>query len=225
MRQGFFITGTDTGVGKTWSTVSLMRYFAKQGNTVLAMKPIASGCVELDGCLRSEDALLLQQNASFATAYADVNPYALQQPISPHIAAAMAKTVIRFETILSAFERIKRGAEIVLVEGVGGWRVPLTDRQDVADLAIELNLPVIVVVAIRLGCINHARLTYDAILASGVPCAGWIATCIDPGMLHRRETINTLRKALRIPLLGVLPYSEVADFDFFANKINLSKCR
>lgn len=221
MKQGFFITGTDTGVGKTWSTVALMRYFSHQGKTVVGMKPVASGCVEQNGRLRNADALLLQQYASRPIPYEQVNPYALQLPVSPHIAAAKSNQIIRFETVITAFETLTMQADIVLVEGVGGWRVPLNEQQDIADLAATLNLPVIVVVAIRLGCISHARLTCEAVQASGVPCAGWIATCLDKDMLCRQENIRTLRRSLPVPLLGVLPYAETADFDLFANRISL----
>lgn len=218
MEQGFFITGTDTGVGKTWATVTLMRYFQAQGKTVVGMKPVASGCQLIDGKLRNEDALLLQEYASVTLDYDLVNPFAYHNPVSPHLAAE--NNSVEFGKIAAAFEVLKQKADIVLVEGVGGWLVPLNHQgDDVQTMAKSLNLPVIMVVAMRLGCINHARLTYQAIIGSGLTCAGWLATCVDLNMLKLNENLETLRQSLNTPLLGVLPYSKVADFDLFMKTI------
>lgn len=221
--SGYFITGTDTGVGKTWSTVALMHYFKNRGKTVVGMKPVASGCQVMDGKLKNEDALLLQENASLKIQYDDVNPYAFELPVSPHLAAAIAGCSIEFDVIINKFEYLKRQAECVLVEGVGGWLVPLNANQNVADLAKRVDLPVVMVVAIRLGCINHAMLTYKAILSSGLPCVGWIASCTESEMQCREENITTIAKSIEAPLLGILPYTEQADFDQFARQFNLKK--
>lgn len=217
MAKGFFITGTDTGVGKTWATVALMRYFKKQGHTVIGMKPVASGCIEIDGRLRNEDALLLQHNASIPVQYEWVNPYAYRLPVSPHFAADGHPPVL--DDIRSILQTLERNADIVLVEGVGGWRVPLNPESDVADLARVLGLPVILVVAIRLGCINHSRLTYEAIMQSGQTCAGWIATCADQTMLLRDENIASLQAMIDAPLLGVFPFMQEPDFDELADAL------
>ncbi|MBE0434869.1 MAG: dethiobiotin synthase [Methylomicrobium sp.] len=211
MTKGLFITGTDTGVGKTWATVALMRHFKNQGHTVIGMKPVASGCLEIDGKLRNEDALLLQQNASIPVQYEWINPYAYRMPVSPHLAGAEHPPVL--DDIRSIFQTLQQNADIVLVEGVGGWRVPLNADSDVSDLARVLGLPVVMVVAIRLGCINYARLTYESIVQSGQACAGWIAVCSDPEMLMLEENVVSIQAMIDAPLLGVFPFMPEPDFD------------
>jgi len=219
MEQGYFITGTDTNAGKTWATIALMRYFKQQGKTVVGMKPVAAGCVIQNGQLKNEDALLIQENASFKIDYDLINPYAYQLPVSPHIAGI--SNPVKLATIAGHFTILKELAEVVLVEGAGGWYAPLNDREDISDLAKALALPVILVVAIKLGCINHAKLTWQAIQRSGIPCAGWIAVCVELDMLNRDENIQTIKTALNEPLLGVLPYLESADFDLLAGQLAL----
>jgi dethiobiotin synthetase len=219
MEKGYFITGTDTSVGKTWATIALMRYFKSLGKSVVGMKPVASGCFMQDGQLKNEDALLMQENASMWIDYDLVNPYAYELPVSPHIAGV--NHPVEFEQLIAEFGLLKSLADIVVVEGAGGWCTPLNEREANSDLAIALALPVIMAVAIRLGCINHARLTYQAIKQSGVECAGWIAVCTDPVLLSRDENVNTIKTKLDAPLLGVLPYKEVADFDFFSEQLKL----
>ncbi|OQK16984.1 dethiobiotin synthetase [Methyloprofundus sedimenti] len=219
MSQGYFITGTDTGIGKTWSTISLMQYFKNQGQTVLGMKPIASGCDQVDGCLRNEDALLIQRQASLILPYEDVNPYAFALAVSPHIAAEQAGVEIDLDNIVEKYQQIEKLADVVLVEGVGGWLVPLNAQEDVADLALKLDLPVIVVVGIRLGCINQAKLTFAAIQQSGVQCHGWIASCIDREMLMLDENIQTLCQSTEMPLLAVLSYMEKLDPECFSREV------
>ena len=201
MTQGYFITGTDTGIGKTWSTVALMHYFKNQGKTVLGMKPIASGCEEIDGQLRNADALLLQQYASIVLPYQEINPYAFALPVSPHIAAQQSGVEIVLDKVVEKYQQIAQQADVVLVEGVGGWLVPLNDHQDVADLAQKLDLPVIVVVGIRLGCINQAKLTFAALQQAGVQCHGWIASCVERDMLMRDENIHTISKSTELPFI------------------------
>jgi dethiobiotin synthetase len=219
MEKGFFITGTDTNIGKTWATIALMRYFKAQGKSVVGMKPVASGCSMQEGQLKNEDALLIQENASLRINYELINPYAYELAVSPHIAGA--KNPVILKKVVSKFNVLKELAEIVLVEGAGGWQAPLTEQEDIADLAKALALPVIMVVAIRLGCINHAKLTYQAIQYSGMKCAGWIGMCTDPKLLNREENIHTLKTSLDVPLLGVLPYIEVADFNFLSEQLQL----
>lgn len=211
MTRAYFITGTDTGAGKTWATVALLRHFQAQGKVAVGMKPVASGCKRAGGSLENEDALLLQRYSSLAVPYELINPYAFEAPIAPHLAAANAGIGIDFERIGAAFRQLQAQADVVLVEGVGGWAVPLNAAQDVASLAKYLDLPVIMVVAMRLGCINHARLTYQAILASGADCAGWLAVCLDTQMPAQQQTLSALEELLDAPLLGVLPYSTQLD--------------
>jgi len=219
MATGYFITGTDTNVGKTWATIALMRYFQNQGQSVVGMKPVAAGCVMQDGQLKNEDALLIQENASVPIDYDLINPYAYELPVSPHIAGV--GNPANLAHLVTQFERLKNRADRVVIEGAGGWYSPLNEREANSDLAVALALPVIMVVAVRLGCINHARLTYQAIRQSGVDCAGWIAMCIDAGMLSRDENIAAIKAAVDAPLLGVLPYRDIADFDFFSAQLKL----
>lgn len=219
MEKGYFITGTDTNVGKTWATLALLRYFANQGKSTVGMKPVASGCFLHHGKLVNEDALLIQQHASVQADYDLVNPYAFAVPVSPHIAGK--KDPVKLEKIIDCFNQLKALSEIVVVEGAGGWYTPINDQQDIADLAKALALPVIMVVAIRLGCINHTKLTYRAIQQAGTPCAGWIAMYSDPDMLRREAVIQSIENAVDAPLLGVLPYRKIADFNFFAQQLRL----
>jgi len=217
MKKGYFITGTDTDVGKTWATVTLMRFFKAQGLSVVGMKPVAAGCEWQDEELKNEDALLIQGDGSVNLTYQQINPYAFEAAVSPHLAAKGDE--VEAGAILQAFNVIKQKADIVLVEGAGGWLVPLNNEYDIADLAKEMQLPVIMVVAIRLGCINHARLTYQAIINSGCLCAGWLAVCVDSEMAMQKENINTIENKIAAPLLGVLPYVSERDFDLLANHI------
>jgi dethiobiotin synthetase len=219
MQKGYFITGTDTNAGKTWATLALMHYFRRLGKSVVGMKPVASGCFMENGRLVNEDALQLQQHASVTVKYELINPFAYAVPVSPHIAGK--HDPVTLNKVVSCFDELKQLADIVLVEGAGGWYTPINDQHDMADLAKVLALPVIVVVAIKLGCINHAKLTCEAIQQAGVHCAGWIAMCSDPDVLCREATINTLKSGLSLPLLGILPYTETADFDLFAQQISL----
>jgi len=219
MEKGYFITGTDTNVGKTWATVALMRYFQKQGKSVVGMKPVSAGCLLQDGRLKNEDALLMQENASMPIDYDLINPYAYELPVSPHIAGV--ENPVKLDHLAAKFELLKTMADIVVLEGAGGWYAPLNERDAISDLAKLLALPVIIVVAIRLGCINHARLTYQAVKQSGLHCAGWIAVRTDPGMLSGDENIQTIKNVLETPLLGVLPYREVADFNFFSEQLKI----
>lgn len=210
MNTGYFITGTDTNVGKTWATVALMHYFKQQGQSVAAMKPVAAGCIMQDGYWQNEDALLLLQHASRPLPYGWVNPYAYEMPVSPHLAGK--ENPADLANILACYHQLKSQADVLLVEGAGGWYAPINAHQDISDLAKALQLPVILVVAIRLGCINHAKLTHQAIITSGLACAGWIAVCNDAHMLMPEENIATLAAALTAPLMGVFPYQNVADF-------------
>ena len=203
--RGYFITGTDTGIGKTVVTLCLMRWLQGRGLRVAAMKPVASGCERtLDG-LRNEDALKLQQQASMPLDYEAVNPYAFEPPIAPHIAARQAGEKIRIDIIRRGMQQLAGDADIVCVEGVGGWLVPLNGRETVADLAISLGLGVVMVVGMRLGCLNHALLSARAIEASGAPLAGWVANCMPPAADYLEDNISTLKSMICAPLLGVVP--------------------
>jgi dethiobiotin synthetase len=172
------------------------------------MKPVASGCERTSAGLRNDDALQLQRQSSVALPYALVNPYAFEPPIAPHIAAARAGEIIAIRTIRAACAEIAGKADRVLVEGVGGWQVPLNDDEFLADLVRALELEVILVVGIRLGCLNHALLTAASIEASGCTPAGWVANCLPPGTAFAEENINTLKSRLSFPFLGEVPVME-----------------
>jgi len=195
-------------VGKTAVTLGMMAYLQAQGHRVAAMKPVASGCEHTAAGLVNADALQLQRQSSVALPYALVNPYAFEPPIAPHIAAARVGQTIAIDTIRSACAEIAGKADRVLVEGVGGWQVPLNDDETLADLARALELEVILVVGIRLGCLNHALLTAASITASGCVPAGWVANRLPPGADFAGENINTLKSRLSFPFLGDIPVME-----------------
>jgi dethiobiotin synthetase len=203
---GYFITGTDTGVGKTVVTLGLMRRLQDRGHRVAAMKPVASGCRSTPQGLRHADALLLQRQASLPLDYQEVNPYAFEPAIAPHLAAAEAGSRIDLAMIRTAFERLAARVDRVCVEGIGGWLVPLNESQTVADLAATLGLGIILVVGIRLGCLNHALLTAAAIGESGPGLAGWVANLPSPAGERAGENIAALQARLAAPLLGTVPF-------------------
>lgn len=213
MSTAYFITGTDTGVGKTLVSCALLRAFVAQGKKALGMKPVAAGCRAVAEGLNCEDVERLMAAGNVAVAPEWVNPYAFQPAIAPHIAAAQAGVEISLDSIAEAFARLSVLADVVVVEGVGGWRVPLNKREDTADMARCLALPVILVVGMRLGCLSHALLTAQAIEASGLKLAGWVANRIDPQMPAFEENLQALESRLVVPLLGVLPYSAIPDAD------------
>ncbi|MFV1974032.1 MAG: dethiobiotin synthase [Thiohalobacterales bacterium] len=203
--RGYFITGTDTGVGKTIVTLGLMQWLQDRGHRVAGMKPVASGCAATPQGLRNEDAQQLQQQATIELAYEAVNPYAFAPPIAPHLAAAAAGCRIDLETIHTGVLQLAEQADRVCVEGIGGWLVPLNERDAVAELAGRLGLDIILVVGIRLGCLNHALLTLRAIEASGLRLSGWVANCLPPRSGHTDVGINYLKTKTYAPLLGVVP--------------------
>jgi dethiobiotin synthetase len=198
--RGLFVTGTDTGVGKTFASCVLIRALAARGLTVAPMKPVAAGS---DG-----DTLALMRAAGMdASRKAEVTPVMLGEPIAPHIAAQREGRKVEIAPLRQAFERLAARADLVIVEGVGGFLVPLGPALDTVDLARALALPVVLVVGMRLGCLNHALLTQRAIAGAGLAFAGWIANAIDPEMAAAKENVAALRERLDAPLLGELPYS------------------
>lgn len=206
MSRGFFVTGTDTGVGKTMVACALLYAFARQGQSVAGMKPVTAGCEETLEGLRNGDVEQLIAASTIKAPRHIVNPYALKPPIAPHIAAQQAAIEINLSLIKAAFDQLKKMAGVVVVEGVGGFKVPLNNQQDSADLAELIGLPVILVVGMRLGCLNHALLTSGAIEERGLKLAGWVANCIDPHMAALRENLRALEERLGRPALGVLAF-------------------
>ncbi|MHB1515327.1 MAG: dethiobiotin synthase [Acidiferrobacteraceae bacterium] len=206
MNTGFFITGTDTDVGKTLVTGALLHAYAQQGKKVVGMKPVAAGCERKSGSLRCDDVVQLQANSNVAAPLNLVNPYSFAPPIAPHIAAVRSGAEIDLDHIISCFQALCAMADVVLVEGAGGLMVPLNARQDIADLAVMLDLPVILVVGMRLGCINHTLLTVQAIRQKNLQMAAWVANQIDPDMQSFDENLQALETRLNVPLLGIVPY-------------------
>ena len=202
-----FIAGTDTGIGKTHAACTLLHALRLAGYSACGMKPVASGCAETIDGLRNDDALALQAASSTAPAYALVNPVALRDPLSPHLAAAHDGVEISLAPMRAAFDQLHDSYQRVVVEGVGGWLVPLAPGLFAADIARQWQLPVILVVGLRLGCLNHALLSARAILADGCQLLGWIGNRIDPAMDAPEENLATLRELLPAPCLGVLPHA------------------
>ena len=219
----FFVAGTDTGVGKSIVSAGLLKAASDQGKTTLGLKPIAAGCDETPEGLRNEDAVLLQQYSTEKVAYELVNPIALKEPMAPHIAAAReGKRLSIQRTVGYVRGAMTTKAGLTLVEGAGGWRVPLNQVENMGHLVKALDLPVILVVGIRLGCINHALLTAETIVRDGVKIAGWVANMVEPDMLVKDENIGTLRAMFRFPLLGEIPYLPEPSVEAVAEKLDLS---
>jgi dethiobiotin synthetase len=208
---GWFVTGTDTGIGKSLASATLLHALRARGLRAVGMKPLASGCeVTVDG-LRNEDALLLQAASDPRPDYDDVNPYALRNPLAPELAAADDGVTVGLQPILDAHARLSAMADVVVVEGVGGWAAPLSATLDQSDLVRALDLPVVMVVGLRLGCISHARLTARAIVADGLRLSGWIGNDIDPHMARADDNFTLLRQHLPIPCWGRLPFRDRPD--------------
>ena len=205
-KKAYFITGTDTGVGKTLVACALLQAFVKQGIKAVGMKPVAAGCVETPAGLCCEDVECLRVAGNVAAPREWVNPYTLVLPVAPHIAAEHSGVEINLEQIDRSFRQVREIADVTVVEGVGGFVVPLNARQDTADMAEMLGLPVILVVGMRLGCINHALLTAQAIRHKGLSLVAWVANRIDPDMAAFDENLHALETRLAAPLLGIIPY-------------------
>jgi dethiobiotin synthetase len=202
--DGVFVTGTDTGIGKTHASVGLLRALKERGCRTAAMKPVASGAQRTAAGLRNDDALALQAAATVAADYEEINPYCFEPPIAPHVAAHRAGVTIDLAHILGRARALCARADFVLVEGVGGWRVPLGPRLEVGDLARGLGLPVLLVVGLRLGCINHALLTAAAISREAPGMRGWVANAIDPHYETAAETVQALTERLGMPPMATL---------------------
>jgi dethiobiotin synthetase len=210
--RGVFVTGTDTGVGKTLAACALLHALASRGVRAAPMKPIAAGAIDTAGQPVNQDTVDLLEAAGLDASWAGrVTPILLREPMAPHIAARREGKAISFEPIAAARARLDAAADFLVVEGVGGFCVPLDDHTDTVDLARFFGLPVVMVVGLRLGCLNHALLTAQAIDAAGLAFAGWIANAIDPAMAVPDENVVALEARLPAPLLGRLPHSSAPD--------------
>jgi len=219
MPQSYFVTGTDTGIGKTIVSCALLSAYSARDNVVIGMKPVVTGRV----CGEWADVKAIVAASSVAAPREWVNPYAFIPPISPHLAAKEAGIEIDVEVIRQACLNLQKISDVVVVEGVGGIMVPLNDRNDVADMAYALDLPVILVVGMRLGCLNHALITAKIIQTSGLKLAGWVANQIDPQMNSFDENLHTLKERLNCPLLGVLPFERNVSTKNFSTLLDITK--
>jgi dethiobiotin synthetase len=205
-KQWLFVTGTDTDVGKTVVACGLLAAAREQGLRTVAIKPIAAGCEPGEQGLTNSDALQLQAAATYQLSYQQVNPIALEPAIAPHIAAQEADLRLSASRLVGYCRGVSLlPVDMVLIEGAGGWRVPINPRETLADVARELNCAVIVVVGMRLGCLNHALLTVEAIRRDGLQIAGWVANILDPDMPRLEENIDTLKQRIAEPCLGTVP--------------------
>jgi dethiobiotin synthetase len=218
---GYFITGTDTGCGKTEISLGLMQLLQNQGQQVLGMKPVASGAEQTPDGLRNEDALKLQAQGSRELPYSAINPFAYEPPIAPHLAARQAGESIDLNLVVAHYTALAAQADSVIVEGVGGWRVPLNDTQGIPDLAVMLDLPVILVVGLKLGCINHALLSVESVLASGVQLVGWVGNVVEREMLELDGNVETLKGLIGVPCFGVVPYMDEVSISDIARHLEL----
>ncbi len=221
MIDGVFITGTDTGVGKTLYSQLLLHSLNAAGLRTAAMKPVASGARLCGAELRNADALVLQQTANTPFPYAQCNPYCFAPPIAPHLAAEQAGVQIEVAVIQQAYNQLRKQADILVVEGVGGWLVPMNQQHTVADLVQAMQLPVILVVGLRLGCINHALLTAENIRQRGVHLIGWVANMVDTEMEYSHENIQALAQRIPAPLLDVIDFINQPDQIEAQSRLNI----
>lgn len=206
-KKTYFVTGTDTDAGKTLMACGLLEKARQQGLKTVAVKPVAAGCEQTKDGLRNSDALLLQDAMTMELPYAQVNPIAFEPPLAPHIAAMREGKSLSVERLEGFCRGVTiQSCDLALVEGAGGWLVPLNPRETLADLAKALKAPVILVVGMKLGCINHALLTVQAIARDGLPLAGWVANKVDPDMGAYEENLMTLKALIDAPLLGEVPF-------------------
>ncbi|GHD72052.1 ATP-dependent dethiobiotin synthetase BioD [Luteimonas padinae] len=225
LTRGILVTGTDTGVGKSLASAALLHALRARGLRAVGMKPVAAGCDATPAGWRNEDALALQAASDPVPAYDDVNPWALPEPTAPQLAARAAEVEVTLAPILAAHARLAAAADVVVVEGAGGWLSPLADGIEHADLAHALELPVVLVVGLRLGCLSHARLSARAIQADGCRLAGWIASAVDPDFGRGHDYLALLRDALPVPCLGVLPWAPApADPAALASTLSSAAC-
>jgi len=221
MSQTYFITGTDTDVGKTLCCAALLQAAQQQGLSTLAYKPIAAGCDATQTGLRNEDALILQKNSTLKVDYALVNPIAYQDPIAPHIAATLEERPIELGVVTTGLQQLQSlSTDLLIVEGAGGWHLPINDKQLLSQWVIEQKLPVILVVGMKLGCLNHAMLTYQALISDGVPVAGWIANQLATEMPFYQQNLDWLKQKIAPPLIAELPTLDCPDSNDLAQYVD-----
>ena len=209
MKQAFFVTGTDTGVGKTYVACKLIRDYVAQGYKTIGMKPVAAGGDLVNGKWVNDDVLKLEQASNVMAPRELINPYSFKEAVAPHIAAEIVGVEIKIDVIKQAFQALSKLADIIIVEGAGGFLVPLNDYQSMADLPTALDIPVILVVGMKLGCINHSLLTVEAIKARGLKLHGWVANQIEPDMDFYDENITTIAKNTHLNCMFSVSFSKL----------------
>ncbi|HXU92175.1 MAG TPA: dethiobiotin synthase [Gallionella sp.] len=217
--MSYFVTGTDTGVGKTLISCALLHAFAAQGKRVIGMKPVAAGCGDDD---QHEDVVRLRAASNVLAGKGQVNPYCFPRPVAPHLAAKFVGVSVHFSRIVASFSELNGMADEVIVEGAGGLLVPLNEEEDSADLIGEMGLPVILVVGMRLGCLNHALLTVDALKWRGLKLVGWVANVVDADMAMLDENVAALQQRIAAPLLGIVPHQAQPDAREAAKLLDLN---
>ena len=218
MKSAYFLTGTDTEIGKTFITCALLQHAQQLGLSAVGIKPIAAGT---DAQGKNDDVENIRAASSLKLPNEIINPYCFKAAVAPHIAALEEGATIEFASIQEACDAARQQADLLIIEGVGGFRVPLGADGDSADLAVKLGLPIIFVVGLRLGCINHALLSVEAITARKLPIAGWVANCIDPDMARVEQNLTTLKSLINAPLLGVVPHNPAGGYLVAANFLSL----
>jgi dethiobiotin synthetase len=213
----YFVIGTDTNVGKTYIASALIQHFVKAGLKTVGMKPVASGCTSSQqngwqGELVNDDVITLSKASNLTATLDLINPYRFAPAIAPHIAAEQAGIVMHSDVVMRAYEQLARMADVVIVEGAGGFFVPINAHETLADTAVKLDIPIILVVGMRLGCINHALLTVEAVKTRGLTLAGWVANQVDPDMPMFAENLTSLQQRIAAPCLSVVRWQENADF-------------
>lgn len=221
MIPAVFIAGTDTGIGKTAVSCGLLRLLSGRGYTAIGMKPVATGAYDTAEGPRNDDAIQLLKHSQPVLDYSTVNPFIFSAPASPNIAARHTAAEVTLAAIGTAYADCRRAADLVLVEGIGGWRVPLSETLQTVDLVRHLDLPVILICGLRLGCINHALLSAEAIAADGVRLLGWVANEVDPDYAYTAATIDTLEARMPAPLLGITPWQDPVDPDMIAQGLEV----
>ncbi len=221
MIDAFFIAGTDTDVGKTVASKAILQALAHKGFNTIGYKPVAAGSEKTEQGWRNDDALHLQKAATVEVDYDDINPYALELPTSPHIAAKHAQVTIEYDVLSEKLAQHKERSDVVLVEGAGGWRVPVSDTDNLSTWVKKEQLPVVLVVGIKLGCLSHALLTAEVIRADGLNLVGWVANRVNPGTEHYADIIEMLEERLETPKIGEIPYVPSAKRSELGKYINI----
>lgn len=223
MKKVFFITGTDTNIGKTTVSCEILKIAKKNGYKSCGYKPISTGGILINGKLVNKDAFLLKKYSAIKLNYKDINPIVFLQKTSPNIASKLSNKKIKFKTITNKLNKLKKISNFIVIEGIGGWYTPISNRNTLADWVLLKNLHVILVVGLKLGCINHSILTAEAILNKKINLIGWIANEIIPKYKYKKDYILTLKNNIPSPMIGIIPFLKGKNFKIYKQQINFEK--